>query len=158
MRCISVSVFVHRYSVLTHVSFHNGECAIRYTCNGLDAFSCVLERLNDSQALRDFVELRVATPMAQPFNTFPYPAFATIVLQVDWHENDTIDGLRVTELRSALGDGACDLTHAFAKLPEKTAFQVLKNLANFIASKAGAEFVDSINTLRSAFGAKVCKD
>lgn len=158
MRHISISVFVHRHSVLTHVSFHNGECAIRYTCNGLDAFSCVLERLNDSQALRDFVELRVATPMAQPFNTFPYPAFTTIVFQVDWHENDTINGLRVTELSATFGNGAFNLTHAFAKLPEKTTFQVLKNLANYVASNAGAEFVDSINTLRSAFGAKYVKD
>lgn len=158
MRCISVSVFVHRHSVLTHVSFHNGECAIRYTCNGRDAFFCVLERLNDSQALRDFVELRVATPMVQPFSSFPYPAFTNIIFQVDWRDNDTIGGLRVTELRYALGGGACDLTHAFTKLPEKTTFQVLKNFANYVASNAGDEFVDGINTLRKAFGAKVCKD
>lgn len=160
MKQVSISVFVHRHSVLTHVSFHNsGETAIRYTLNGLDAFSTVIDRLQfGSESLRDFAELRVATHMKQPFSSFPYPAFTEIVIGADWNEDCTITNPHVTMFRAALGDGAFDLTHAFSKLPEKTMLQVLTNLATFVRTNSGAEFVDSIKTLRAAFGAKICND
>lgn len=160
MKQISISVFVHRHSVLTHVSFHNaGETAIRYTLNGLDAFSTVIDRLQfGSEALREFAELRVAAPMKQPFSSFPYPAFTEIVIGADWNADCTITNPHVTMFRVALGDGAFDLTHAFSKLPEKMMLQVLTNLATFVRTNSGAEFVDSIKTLRTAFGAKICKD
>lgn len=160
MKQILISVFVHRHSTRTRVSFCNsGETAIRYSLNGLDAFSTVIDHLQlGSEALREFAELRVANPMKQPFSSFPYPAFTDIVIEADWNADCTITNPHVTVFRTALGDGAFDLTHAFSKLPEKTTLQVLTNLATFVRTNSGAEFVDSIKTLRTAFGAKICKD
>lgn len=160
MKQVSISVFVHRHTVLTHVSFHNsGETAIRYTMNGLDAFSTAIDRLQfGSESLREFAELRVATHINQPFRSFPYPAFTDIIMGADWNEDCTITNPRITTFRAALGDGAFDLTHAFSKLPEKMMLQVLTNLATFVRTDSGADFVDSIKTLRTAFGAKICKD
>lgn len=160
MKQVSISVFVHRHSVRTYVSFHySGETSIRYALNGLDAFSTVIDRLQfGSEALREFAELRVANPIKQPFSSFPYPAFTEIVMEADWNEDFTITNPHVTTFRVVLGDGAFDLTHAFSKLPEKTMLQVITNVARFVRTNSGAEFVDSIKTLRTAFGAKICKD
>lgn len=160
MKQVSISVFVHRHSVRTHVSFHSsGETAIRYSLNGLDAFSIVIDRLQlGSEALREFVELRVYTPIKQLFSSFPYPAFTEIIIGADCNEDFTITNPRITMFRAVFGDGAFDLTHAFSKLPEKMMLQVITNLATFVRTDSGAEFVDSIITLRTAFGARVYKD